>query len=288
MKHLQTYIHQAQAGKFALGHFNISTIDALWAIVHAALKLDVPVIIGVSEGERDFIGVSQTAALIHSLRHQLDHPIFLNADHTYSLERIKQVVDAGYDSVIFDGAKLDYHQNLVQTREVVQFVKSKAPHILVEAEVGYIGASSKLLDELPQDAIVGDQAMPTVPDITNFINETQVDLISPAVGNVHGMLKNSPNPSLNIDLIRQIAASVTTPLVLHGGSGITDHNLSSAIQAGMSLVHVNTEIRVAWKNALAKTLQDQPEEVAPYKILTPSIEAVNKVVTQKLKLFHQL
>lgn len=288
MKSLLSCLHHAQEHHYALGHFNISTIDNLHAIVSAARQLDVPVVIGVSEGERDFLGVEVVAHIVHSLRHQLDHPIFLNADHTFSLDRIKQVVQAGYDSVIFDGAQLSYQDNLAQTRQVVQYVKSKNPEILVEAEVGYIGTSSALLDTLPKDAIIGDQAMPTPEQITHFVSETQVDLISPAVGNIHGMLKNAPNPNLNVPLIEKIHQSVTVPLVLHGGLGITKKNFKEAINAGISLIHVNTELRVAWRHTLQRALTDEPDQVSPYKLLTPAQVAVHHVVLEKLKIFHQL
>ena len=288
MKPLLEILHQAQTGKYAIGHFNISTLDAAWAIINTAKKLNVPVVIGVSEGERDFIGVNQTASIIHSIRHQLDHPIYLNADHTYSLDRIKEVVAAGYDSVIFDGAQLDQKQNIARTKEVVDFVKSVNPHILVEAEIGYIGTSSSLLEELPPDAIVDKDAMPTVEDIKHFISQTNVDLLSPAIGNIHGMLKNTHNPQLNIDLIKDIKKSISTPLVLHGGSGITHQNLLQAIKAGICMIHVNTEIRVAWKEGLIHSLEKYPDQVAPYKLLTPAQAGVARVVTGKLKLFHQL
>src|SRR4051812_26548602 len=106
MKTLREYIDDAWQKKVAIGHFNISNIEGLWGAFHAAQKLNVPVIIGVSEGERDFIGIPQSVALIKSIREEFNYPIFLNADHTYSFERVKEAIDAGFDAVIIDGAKL--------------------------------------------------------------------------------------------------------------------------------------------------------------------------------------
>jgi len=103
----------------------------------------VPVIIGVSEGERDFVGVKQAVALVKSLREEYNYPIFLNADHTYSVERIKEVVDAGYDAVIFDGTKLSFEENIAETKKAVEYARSVNPEIIVEGEIGYIGSSSK-------------------------------------------------------------------------------------------------------------------------------------------------
>jgi fructose-bisphosphate aldolase, class II len=282
---LKQAIHQAEANHTAIGHFNISTLDALWAIVAAAREVDVPVIIGVSEGERDFMGVAQVAALVRSIADQTGHPIYLNADHTYSLKRIREVVEAGYDSVIFDGAELSFENNLNQTREVVQLAKSLNPEVLVEAEVGYIGKSSSLLDHLPDDAAISEDAMPTSEQAVVFVNQTGVDLIAPAVGNIHGMLKNAANPNLNLDRIAAIHQAVNAPLVLHGGSGIQDDQFRQAIKAGISLIHINTEIRLAWRDALKQALSEATNEVAPYKLLNSSVEAVKAVVVNRLRLF---
>lgn len=287
MQSLIEYLHQAEVNHTAIGHFNVSTIDAIWAIVNSAQKLSLPVVIGVSEGERDFIGIQPLRAIIDSIKASTSHPIFLNADHTYSLERVKEVVAANYDSVIYDGAKLSQADNICQTQAVVEYVKSQQPSILVEAELGYIGSSSKLLDAIPDQALVDSASMPTPEDARNFVQSTHVDLLAPAVGNIHGMLKNMPNPQLNIDLIRQIRQSAGIPLVLHGGSGISDPDFKAAIQAGISMVHINTEIRLAWKQGLQSSLEDQGEEVAPYKLLALSQEKMTTVITNRLELFSQ-
>src|SRR3989338_3673106 len=131
MRNLLDIIKEAESKKIAIGHFNISEIAALRAIVRAAKELKVPVIVGVSEGERDFIGTRQAAALIKSLRQEHNLELFLNADHTYSLDKIKEAVAAGFDAVIFDGAKLPLEENIKKTKEVVQYVKSIDPNVLV-------------------------------------------------------------------------------------------------------------------------------------------------------------
>lgn len=288
MKSLIEYIHQAEQNQTALGHFNISTIDAFWAIFHTAKKLNQPAIIGVSEGERDFIGIEAVASLIKSTRDNYQYPVFLNADHTYSLEKIKLVVEAGFDSVIFDGAKLSQEDNITQTKQVVDYVKSVNPDILVEAELGYIGTSSALLDELPQGASLDESALPTGEDARHFVQSTGVDLLAPAVGNIHGMLKSAANPRLHIDRIREIRQTGGVPLVLHGGSGISDTDFTEAIKAGISLIHINTEIRKAWRVNLHQFLNDNPDEVAPYKILASAKEGIAQVVESRLRLYtHQ-
>lgn len=286
MKKLIEVIKEAEANQVAIGHFNISNIEGFWGIVNGAKSLNVPVVIGVSEGERDFVGVRQTVALVKAFREQHNYPIYVNADHTYSLERIKEAVEAGFDSVIFDGAKLPMEENTAKTKEAVDYVKSVNPDVLVEAEVGYIGTSSKMLDEVPEG--VNAEAMPTAEEVRKFVETTGADLISPAVGNIHGMLKNAKNPELHIDRIREIKEGNPAPLVLHGGSGIADDNFREAIKAGISMIHINTEIRKAWRDAAAKSFTDNPDEVAPYKLMQSSVEAVQQVVTDRLKLFNHM
>lgn len=118
-------------------------MEALWGIFRAAQSLNLPVIIGVSEGERDFIGVRQVAALVKSIREEYNYPIYLNADHTYSFDRVKEAIDAGFDSVIFDGAKLSFEENVAVTKQCVEYARNCGRDVLVEAELGYIGTSSK-------------------------------------------------------------------------------------------------------------------------------------------------
>ena len=117
MKTLKQYAEEAQKKGIAVGHFNISNSEGFWAVVNGARELNVPVVIGVSEGERDFIGVRQIAAMVKSYRESTGQPVFLNADHTYSFERVKEAVDAGYDAVIFDGTELSFEENVATTKK---------------------------------------------------------------------------------------------------------------------------------------------------------------------------
>jgi fructose-bisphosphate aldolase, class II len=288
MKNLKEIITEAEEKKVAVGHFNFSNLEGLRAIFRAAEKLSLPVVVGLSEGERDFVGVRQAAVLVKSLREEHNYPIFLNADHTYSFERVKEVVDAGFDAVIIDGSKLPLDQNIKLSKQCVEYAKSKNPNILVEGELGYIGASSKMLDEIPADIDLSTDGLVKPEVAKQYVEETGVDLLSPAVGNIHGMLKGIPNPHLNIELIRDLRAATGVPLVLHGGSGITADDFRAAISAGISLIHINTELRLAYRDGLRKFLQDNPDEVAPYKILSPAERAMEVVATERLKLFNNL
>jgi fructose-bisphosphate aldolase class II len=303
MKTLRQIIAENMEGKTAVGHFNFSTFDVAQAIVNAAKSLNVPVILGLSEGERDFVGFTEAVAWVKSENQDLDNlrnkyteennqeelnkinnvKIFLNADHTYSFIRVAEAVEAGFDMVIFDDAGGDLEKNIVEAKKCRDFIdeynKKYGKDILLEAELGYIGKSSKVLTELP------DGLQKTSPEIAKkFVDEVKPDLLAPAVGNVHGMLKDVPDPNLDEKLCGEIFHTVNIPLVLHGASGNTKEDIQSCIKNGVAVVHVNTEIRVAYKEALKKYVMES-DEVAPYKYIKEVEEAVQKTVEEKLKIF---
>jgi fructose-bisphosphate aldolase class II len=288
MKTLKEYIKEAKEKKIAIGHFNISNIEGLWAIFNAAKKFNLPVIIGVAEGERKYIGTRQVAALVKSIRDEYNYPIFLNADHTYTVEGVKEAIDAGFDAVIFDATGMSYEENISKTKECVEYAKSKNPEIVVEAELGFIGTSSKVLDGIPKGVKITEEFLTKPSEAEDFVLKTGVDLLAPAVGNIHGMLKGGKDPNLNIKRIKDISESVAVPLVLHGASGNSIDDIKSAIEAGVVIVHINTELRVAFKNGIKKALLEKPDEVAPYKYMNITIEEMQKVVEEKLRVFSNM
>lgn len=295
MKTLKQIIQEAEKNKVAIGHFNISECAGLKGIFKAAQEIskyrniDTPVIIGVSEGEAGFIGYRRVAALVKSLREEYNYPIFLNADHTKSLGKIKEAVEAGFDAVMFDGSKFSLEENIKKTKEVVEYVKSvsasRRTEILVEAELGYLKGSSTLLAET---IIIKNEDLTKPEETVQFVKETGIDLLAPAVGNLHGVLKNMPQPNLNIERIKEIKQAVGIPLVLHGGSGVKDDEFLQAIDAGISIIHINTELRLAWREGMDKALKENPEEIVPYKLLPLVVEEIRKTAYNRLKLFNKL
>lgn len=289
MKSLREYIAEAEEKRIAIGHFNISDSNGFWAVVNAAKKLSVPVIIGVSEGERDFLGVKQIKALVDSLKEE-SLPIFLDADHTYSVGRTKEVIDASFDAAIIDGADKSFEENLKMTKEAVNYKNSVNKNILIEAELGFIGKSSKVWDSLPEGTKPNEMVLTDPEEARRFVKETGVDLFAPAVGNIHGMAKNLNinYEKLDIERIKKIREAAGVPLVLHGGSGITDDEFKAAIDVGISIIHINTEIRLAYRQGLQKFLAENPEEVAPYKFIRPARDAMQSVIEKRMALFAGL
>ncbi len=279
---LREILRDAGEQHMALGHFNVSDSTQFNAIVDVSLELGVPVLVGVSEGERDFLRIENAVALVRAARSFRGAKVFLNADHTHSIEGCKKVIDAGFDSVMFDGSQLSIEENIEKTREVVAYAKESGHDVLVEGELGYIGTSSALLEAIPEGA---GASMTTPEDAVHFVRESGVDLLAPSVGNVHGMLKNNTNPRLDIARIQSIADAVDVPLVLHGGSGISDQDFTDAIAAGVSIVHINTEIRLAYRKGIEAALGEDTDQVAPYKYLGPGKEALAEVVRNRVRLF---
>jgi fructose-bisphosphate aldolase, class II len=283
---IRKVLELAQKDGVSVGHFNVSDLVLLKAVFSAARELQVSVLIGASEGEREFMGVRQIAAQVRSLREEFDWPIFLNADHTHTLERAVEAAKAGFDSVVFDASALPFEANARQTKEAVEAVKAIHPAMLVEGEIGNIGTGSEI-HELDPDL---SKYLTTPAEAKQFVEFTGVDVLAPAVGNMHGMsakmVHGESKKHLDIKRIAAIRAAAGVPLTLHGGSGTDDEDLRQAIAAGISIVHINTELRVAWRSGLEASLSAQSNQVVPYKILPQAVESVKQVVLARLRLFN--
>jgi fructose-bisphosphate aldolase class II len=282
-KTLKEAVKEAQDKGVAIGHFNISNLEGLHGVYNAAKKLNVPVIIGLSEGEEDFVGKDEAVALIKEIREKDNYPIYLNADHHYSFEKVKKAIDAGFDSVIIDAADKTFEENVALTKECVEYAKAFGQNVLIEAELGYIGSGSSIKETIPEGAGVKT----TPEDAKRFVEATGIDMLAPSVGSIHGLIK-SGKPHIDAVLIKQIKDAVHIPLVLHGGSGLHDEDFTNAIAAGISIIHINTEIRVAYTEAMKDFIAQNPSETTPYKIMTPAQDAIEKVVTERLKLFNNI
>ena len=289
---LKEYITQAEQEKVAIGHFNFATLDGLWAIFNAmkALSMEIehpfgpdgiPVVVGVAEGERAFLGAHEVALIVRYMRETYNYPIFLNADHTYSVDLIKEAIDAGYDMVIYDGAQLSFDENVRYTKEAIEYRNAKKSSCLVEGELGFIGVGSTIRDTLPEG--VGPETMTKPEEAKRFVEMTGIDLLAPSIGNIHGMVK-SGNPALDANRVFSLRPSAGVPLVLHGGSGSSDEDFKKVISAGISLIHISTELRVTYRTALEKSLKEN-DSVAPYKYLTPARDAMMGKVKERAKLF---
>ena len=282
---LREYIKEAEEKSVAIGHFNFSNLEGFHAIYVAAKKLNLPVIVALSEGEEKFVGLEEGATLVKTIRARDNYPIFLNADHHHSFESVKKCIDIGFDMVIIDGTSLSFEENVKLTKQCVDYARSVTAEtgrdILVEAELGYIGSGSDIKESIPEGAGV----LTTPEDAKKFVELTGIDMFAPSVGSIHGLIKTG-KPHIDAELVKQIKETVKIPLVLHGGSGLRDIDFVNAIKAGISIVHINSEIRLAYEEAVGKFIASNPEEINPSKILQPAVDAMEKIVEARLKLFN--
>ncbi len=282
MHTLREVVEEYQQSHKALGHFNFSDSNQLQAIAGAAQECNLPVIAGLSEGERAYFPLAHARALVNLYRAQ-GVAIYLNADHTYSLEKAKEAIDARVDSIVVDGAKLSFDDNVSLVQGVVSYARAAGRDVLVEGELGYIGASSAVMETIPEGVAVGEERMTKPEELHELVQKTGIDLVAPAVGNIHGVVK-SGQPKLSVVRIAQLAAAAGVPLVLHGGSGSADEEFTEAVKAGIVMIHINTDLRVLYREQLKHTL-DTTHETTPYKFLAPAAAAMQAYVAQKIKLF---
>ena len=288
---LNDYLKQAKEGGYAIGHFNFATEDVLKGIVEASRDAGAPcVMVGTSEGEAGFVGIKEAVALVRALRDDFNYPIFLNADHYKSFDKCKEAIDAGYDSIIIDASKLPNEENIALTKQVMDYCRSVNPDISVEGELGYLRGSSEIQQKI--EISPADYSKPE--EVADFVSRTGVDRMAIVFGNIHGIVTDQEE-KLDIGHFLKIVEvlhghhanlhGAHVNLVLHGASGLKDEDVSAAIKAGITNVHFNTELRVAYRNEIDKQFHAHPNETTPYKYLAPAVDEVKKLVAQKIKLF---
>lgn len=273
-------LEKAKKEKYGIGAFNTCNLEITKAILAAAINLDTPVILQTSEGEARHGQVEKLAHLICDFVRQPKLLIALNLDHGRSFEFVKKCIAAGYTQVMIDGSKLSYEENIALTKEVVNYAHQY--NVPVEGELGLIPTpgQKEIVSERERE-----KAM-TNPDLAlDFVKKTEVDFLAIAIGNVHGFYKD--RPILDFRRLREIKKKVKIPLVLHGGSGIADCDIKKAISLGICKINVNTELRVAFTEALRKALKN-PEAHVPYEYMKAAEAAVQKLVEEKIKVFSKL
>jgi fructose-bisphosphate aldolase, class II len=281
MKNPADYLHRAQQQKYAIGAFNVAGIETFKAITQAAKKLGAPIILEASDGEVSYIGYSQIVALTRIYEMELGIPIILNLDHGKDFESCKKAIEAGFDYIHIDASQLPYEENVQVTQAVVELAHKH--NIPVEGEMDHIQGSSE--DHRTESAKqLQNPKLYTDPQkAKDYVARTGIDVFASFVGNLHGEFADKER--INIPLLQTIKSLLpNTYLSLHGGSGIEDSDVRQAIQHGIVKVNVNSEMRIAYKMTLQETL-NQSNDVAIYKLTPPAIDAVQKVVEYKIKLF---
>lgn len=274
---MKDMLNKAKEEKYAVGQFNINNLEWTIAVLKKAQELNSPVILGVSSGAAKYMcGFNVVSAMVKELIKSLNItvPVALHLDHGDSFEVCKSAIDAGFTSVMIDASHYEYEENVRITKEVVDYAKKF--NVSVEAELGRVGGQED--NVISQGVVYAD-----VEECTNFVKETGVDCLAPALGSVHGPYKGEPK--LGFKEMLEIKEATDTPLVLHGGSGIPDYQIKEAVSRGTCKINVNTECQQEWTKLVRETLNNDNEVYDPRKVIGPGMKGISQVVNDKINLF---
>jgi len=267
---------KAKENKYAIPHFNINNLEWTKYILEKCQELNVPVILGVSEGAAKYMGGFNTiTGMVKGLMKDLNItiPVCLHVDHGKSFETCKNAIDAGFTSVMIDASTKELNENITITKAVVEYAHSK--NVTVEAEIGHIGVSEDNSTESSLNA--------TLEDCEILYKNTNVDSLAPALGSVHGLYKGEPN--LDFETMQLINNKLPIPLVLHGGTGIPADKIEKAISCGISKININTDLQVVWAKSVREKLINDNKIYDPRQIIGSGEEAIKKRVKEIVTLF---
>lgn len=270
-------LNKAKMNQFAVPHFNINNLEWTKYILEECNKLNIPVILGVSEGAAKYMGgffviSSMVNALLKDL--EIIIPVCLHLDHGSSKEVCVEAINAGFSSVMIDASGFALQKNIEITKEVVEYAHEKGAS--VEAEIGHIGLNANSLDTKATNA--------TLEDCTTLYTETKIDAIAPALGSVHGFYKGEAN--LDFETMKRIHENIPIPLVLHGGTGIPNDKIKKAIKCGISKININTDLQVVWNKAIRKYIKENPDVYDPRKIISSGEKAIKTRINEIVTLFE--
>jgi fructose-bisphosphate aldolase class II len=276
---------RARNGHYALGAFNLDNQETLKAVVFAAKAKNAPVLVEVSKGEADALGLDNIRDLVDN--YKVDHGVemYINLDHSPTVEDAIAGITAGFECIHIDISQANHeatdNEIIEQTRQVVK--AAKLTGAMVEAEPHYFGGSSNLHKENIDYAAI-KKTFSTPEGTKSFVEDTGIDTYAAAIGNLHG---HYPVPKvLDLDLLRRIRAAVDCNISLHGGSGTAGHYFVEAVKIGVTKININSDMRIAYRETLEKVLDENKSEYAVVKLMDEVIAAVQKVVEAKIANFN--
>lgn len=269
---------------FAVGAFNIDNQETLIAIARAAQKLNAPVLVEVSDGEVKALGIENVRDMADNYKKEYGIELYLNLDHSPTVEGCKQAIDAGFEFIHIDISQAQHDASeeeiIAKTREVVEYARFTGA--LVESEPHYFGGSSNVhTEEINYEEI--KKTFSTPEGARSFVEATGIDTFAAAVGNLHG--KYPVPKELDLELLQNIRSSIDCQISLHGGSGTPLHFFEKAAAIGVSKININSDMRYVFRTELEKVLRDNPTEYAVVKLMPQVYEAVQAVVEEKINAF---
>lgn len=285
--HIGKIVNKKMLGKYAIPAFNTSDLEITQGIIRAGEAQNAPIILQTSVGALEYAGIEELIALNKQAARNAKVPVALHQDHCKDVKLIKQLIALGYSSVMIDVSGLPYEDNVKITKEVVSYAHKRG--VWVQAEVGRLLGSEDW-----QNVKTGEDLMTVPEEAAKFVAETGVDTLAVAVGSMHGIPVNPKIKKImhtlkeHIDLprLRAIREKVKVPLVLHGASGVPDAQLRAAVRENVAVFNIDTDLRVAFNEALRSNLKKNPQIYDPRKLLAPATLALQKMAEKKLKILN--
>lgn len=281
---IQEIIMNAQEGKYAFGMFNASNLEVAQGIARAAEEKKMPATIGITESAVQYAGFLPLVNMVKGVIEESSADLVMHLDHGKDPEFVKKCIDAGFESVMIDSSHLEFEKNIEVTKDIVDYAHQRG--VIVQAELGKIPK----LDISSEPGVTLAKMEKTDPDeLEEFTERTQVDTVAMIIGNIHGMYEAEGNPHLDLDLLQVLRKRVSTPFVLHGGSGTPSEDVKKAItEYGIININIDTEIRIAFVTALHDFFASGQMVIDPRKVLSVARLAVQKKVEEKIELFGNL
>lgn len=284
---------------YGVGAFNFVNFEMLNAIFNAANEAQSPIIVQASEGAIKYMGIDMAVGLVKILSARYPHiPVALNLDHGTSFESCKKAIDSGFTSVMIDASHHCFEENVAITKEVVEYAHSKG--VSVEAELGRLMGIEDNISVSEQDAVLVN------PDeAEEFVKQTQVDYLAPAIGTSHGAFKFKGEPKLDFARLQEVKRRTNIPLVLHGASAIPEYVresflstggdlkgskgvpfefLQEAVKGGINKVNTDTDLRIAFMAEVRRVANADPTQFDLRKFFTPGMDAMQKVIVERMKI----
>lgn len=278
-KNLKEVTRYAEKMNMTIGSFNTHNLEMLPAILQAAKNVGTPISIQTSTGTAEYIGYSVLVSVVKDFADREGVDAVLHLDHAENFDDIKKAIDAGFSSVMFDGSSLPFKENILRTKQVVDYAHPR--NVSVEGELGTIGGTEEGITVADSEVVLTDPE-----DAKKFVELTGVDALAVAIGTNHGQYKSKTN--CDIPLLKRINEAVDVPLVVHGGTGVKESEYPDLINNGIRKFNVGTELLVNWNQEAKDSFGESPVDRSLRHNVIPANEKIRELVEHKLKLFRNL
>lgn len=274
-KNLQTVLIEAKKDHFAVPAFNIVDYTSAAAVISAGEDEKTPIIMQTSTGTVKWYGAKHLAGMVAELKSSAKVPVFLHLDHCTEMDLAKECVDSGWDSIMFDGSKFPYDENVAKTREIAEYAHKKG--LTVEGELGTIVG-------VEEEIQVDKAKLPSIEECLSFVEAAGIDIFAPAIGTAHGLY--SGEPKIDFDLVKKVSENIKQPFVVHGGTGLDERTFKELVQLGAAKINISTALKYAYYEGLKNYATENGDKIAPVDTEKAKYKAIKKMAVYHIKTFR--